>query len=623
MTESPSPSPFGTLLGVAPGGVPVYSSDYASANDDELPDRSSYRNYVDGIFMGYKWQCVEFARRWLYHNRGCVFGNVAMAYDIFSLRSLRAVADDALLPLCAFRNGSSRLPEPGCLLIWDEGGEFEDTGHVAIVTEVLPQAVRFVEQNYEHVPWPERQAYSRELKVERDAGGGYHIRCAHPASRLLGWMMQTDDDTGADTIAEVDPHLLDALPAEAPSTPPLRVQWLDESKPEIAAYVFDMEGHRLSMNDADRHRYFGLSESALREIKHAANELHAMFMHATHHVMEDDARLARFNIPRALWPKIHQSWNNRRTHMITGRLDLSVSARGIKVYEYNADSASCYLECGNIQREWARHYGVADGRDAGEDLFADLCAAWRVSGVDGDIHIMLDDDPEERYHALYMKAAIEQAGLSCRLLDGLAGLTWDDGGAVVDRDGRPIRWVWKTWAWETAFEEIRAQLEGGENDKVTVAPRLADVLLRQGVMVFEPLWTAIPSNKAILPVLCELFPDHPNLLETRYELSDDLRARGYAVKPIGGRCGSNVAVVNRHDDVVAATEGRFDNQPHIYQELFPLPRIGDYYVQHSAFVVDGHYSATCVRVDPGLVITGDSDVLAVRVLGDSLWRGGA
>jgi len=63
-------APFGTLLGVAPGNVPVYSSDYDSADDKELPNRHAYRSYVDGIFMGYKWQCVEFARRWLYLNKG-------------------------------------------------------------------------------------------------------------------------------------------------------------------------------------------------------------------------------------------------------------------------------------------------------------------------------------------------------------------------------------------------------------------------------------------------------------------------------------------------------------------------------------------------------------------------
>lgn len=31
--------------------------------------------------------------------------------------------------------------------------------------------------------------------------------------------------------------------------------------------------------------------------------------------------------------------------------------------------------------------------------------------------------------------------------------------------------------------------------------RLIDVLLRPEVLVFEPLWTVIPGNKAILPIL--------------------------------------------------------------------------------------------------------------------------
>jgi len=38
-----NPEKFGTVLGVAPGNVPVYSSDYPSADDTEFPDRQSYR----------------------------------------------------------------------------------------------------------------------------------------------------------------------------------------------------------------------------------------------------------------------------------------------------------------------------------------------------------------------------------------------------------------------------------------------------------------------------------------------------------------------------------------------------------------------------------------------------
>ncbi|WP_172902749.1 glutathionylspermidine synthase family protein, partial [Escherichia coli] len=34
------------------------------------------------------------------------------------------------------------------------------------------------------------------------------------------------------------------------------------------------------------------------------------------------------------------------------------------------------------------------------------------------------------------------------------------------------------------------------------------------MLVFEPLWTVIPGNKAILPILWSLFPHHRYLLDT-------------------------------------------------------------------------------------------------------------
>ncbi len=124
MTHIATSRPFGTLLGYAPGGVAAYSSDYDSASDSEYPKRSAFRNYVDGIYMGYKWQCVEFARRWMYLNHGYLFDDVPMAYDIFNLRSVRDIASNTRLPLQAFANGSKRHPQPGSLLIWEQGGEF-------------------------------------------------------------------------------------------------------------------------------------------------------------------------------------------------------------------------------------------------------------------------------------------------------------------------------------------------------------------------------------------------------------------------------------------------------------------------------------------------------------------
>ncbi|UMX66824.1 glutathionylspermidine synthase family protein [Klebsiella pneumoniae] len=51
---------------------------------------------------------------------------------------------------------------------------------------------------------------------------------------------------------------------------------------------------------------------------------------------------------------------------------------------------------------------------------------------------------------------------------------------------------------------------------------LIDVPLRPEVLVFEPLWTVIPGNKAILPVLWSLFLHHRYLLDTDFEVNDEL-----------------------------------------------------------------------------------------------------
>lgn len=617
------PAPFGTLLGVAPGGVEVYSSDYDSADERLLPNRSAYRNYVDGLYMGYKWQCVEFARRWMYINRGWMFDDVAMAYEIFRLRSVRDVKNDRVLPLQAFRNGAKRHPEPGCLLIWSEGGEFERTGHVAVVTDVFSDRVRLAEQNVDDRMWPTGQQFSREIPARITDDGGYWLRCSFGDASILGWLIQSDDDTDAEKLREADPRLFAVCAARVPDQGRSTVSWLNVANPDEAAYVA-IDGHRLASKDENQTLYCVISETAHEELKRATNELHALFMHATEFVLHDDALLEKFNIPRVIWPRIHQSWNNRRNEMVTGRFDFCLSQRGLKVYEYNSDSASCHMDAGKVQAKWAAHFGCSVGRDAGHHLFADLVEAWKDTEVDGVLHIMIDREPEEIYHALFMKEAMDIAGIENKLLEGLGGLAWSGDGDIVDADGVPIRWVWKTWAWETALDQMREECEEDEEklrnyrpgEKRNAPPRLVDVLLRPDVMVFEPLWTLIPSNKAILPIVWQLFANQRYLLNTAYELTDEICKNGYAQKPIVGRCGENISLFNESSDVIKETSGRFESPNQIYQELFPLPVIDGNSVQLCTFTAAGTYAGSCVRIDPSPVIANYSDTVALRIVDD-------
>ena len=235
---------------------------------------------------------------------------------------------------------------------------------------------------------------------------------------------------------------------------------------------------------------------------------------------------------------------------------------------------------------------------------------------------MIDRELEETYHALFLRSTMEAGGLSCRLVRGLEGLHWDDEGNVRDAAGEPIRWIWKTWAWETALDQLRKEEDEDAQHAVlharmhTGSPRLMDVLFHPGTIVFEPLWTLVTSNKAILPILWQMFPENRYLLDTSYELTPSLQSRGYVSKPIAGRRGHNITIVDQNADVIEGTTGRFDDQDLIYQELSPLPKLGDRYVQLCTFSVMGTYGGACIRTDPSPIIVADSDLLPLRMVSD-------
>ncbi len=68
-------APFGTLLGYAPGGVAIYSSDYSSLDPRDYDDDAAFRSYIDDEYMGHKWQCVEWHGR---HRCGYGLGDLLL-----------------------------------------------------------------------------------------------------------------------------------------------------------------------------------------------------------------------------------------------------------------------------------------------------------------------------------------------------------------------------------------------------------------------------------------------------------------------------------------------------------------------------------------------------------------
>jgi hypothetical protein len=178
-------TPYGEVLGVGLGNVPAYSNCNAGCVVFSP-------NKVDGTYTGIKWQCVEYARRWLLVNKGVVYGDVDIAADIWGLDSVTRVKDKAILKMLTYPNGNEKPPEVGDLLIYAKA--YLKTGHVAVITSVdtKTHTVKVVEENFNNTKWP--GDYARSIPYVKHDNKVWLLD-----SYLLGWKRVTKQPVKAAT----------------------------------------------------------------------------------------------------------------------------------------------------------------------------------------------------------------------------------------------------------------------------------------------------------------------------------------------------------------------------------------------------------------------------------------
>src|SRR5580658_4875082 len=130
------------------------------------------------------------------------------------------------------------------------------------------------------------------------------------------------------------------------------------------------------------------------------------------------------------------------------------------------------------------------------------------------------DNGEDWTTAMYLEDTAQQAGLASSLF-AVEEIGWN-GAQFVGPDDRPLTTAFKLYPWEWMVQE-----EFGKHLAV------ADTVW------LEPPWKMLLSNKGILPVLWELYPNHPYLLASSFE-----RPFGgdWVRKPLLGREGANVTL---------------------------------------------------------------------------------
>jgi glutathionylspermidine amidase/synthetase len=142
-----------------------------------------------GVYMGIKWQCVEYARRWLFIRKGCIFDSIDGAADMWTqLNNVQRVVDSKTFPLINYPNDSPTPPRNESLLIYQRYGTDMPFGHVSVIVDVLPNFIRVAEENYDAYYWSGN--YSRQIQYVY-INGSYVIQDDYP---ILGWMSVNDSN---------------------------------------------------------------------------------------------------------------------------------------------------------------------------------------------------------------------------------------------------------------------------------------------------------------------------------------------------------------------------------------------------------------------------------------------
>ena len=137
------------IKGYAPHRIPIYDNPRISYAEPYHWGRKG--SAYEGLFYGVKYECVEFIRRYYIQVYGVTFQEIDNADDLFSIthgidimRKKRVPFH--MIPLKDLTDASSMKKDD--IVIWKKAGPYQQTGHVAIVVEVLSdKKVRVVEQN--------------------------------------------------------------------------------------------------------------------------------------------------------------------------------------------------------------------------------------------------------------------------------------------------------------------------------------------------------------------------------------------------------------------------------------------------------------------------------------------
>jgi glutathionylspermidine synthase len=330
---------------------------------------------------------------------------------------------------------------------------------------------------------------------------------------------------------------------------------------------------------------YRFNAAQIDEIEAATEELHHLCMQAVKYAIEHE-RLSELQIPGEFHAAIKASFA-ADDFSLYGRFDLAYDGvNPPKMLEYNADTPTSILESAVAQWYWMEEVFSAD--DQFNSLHEKLVARWAALPDEPLIHFASIADNEEDWVAVtYLMETAIQAGKQAVHIT-MDQIGWDARlKTFVDMENKPIRCMFKLYPWEWLMRE-------------SFGSHIAESATR----FIEPIWKSVLSCKGILPLLWELFPNHPNLLEAHFERPEAMTA--FAKKPLFSREGANIELHQEGKLLQHSNDGPYGEEGHVYQALFTLPDFQGMYPVIGSWVVGSEPAGMCIREDVSPITTNMS-----------------
>jgi glutathionylspermidine synthase len=355
-----------------------------------------------------------------------------------------------------------------------------------------------------------------------------------------------------------------------------RVDWRE--KVEKLGFTFH------SLNDLywDESVYYVLNNEDVELIEEATENLWSCCLEAVDYIISEKL-YDNFGINSNFIAYIERSWE-RKDPSVYGRFDFTFENGIPKLLEFNADTPTSLFESSVVQWFWLEDF--APHKDQFNSIHEKLIDRWKELSNLGVSHFTcVKENTEDLITTEYLRDTAEQAGIISSFVF-IEDIGWNQlKQCFVDLDDRDINCLFKLYPYEWLFEE-------GFADGILQTENYTKLI--------EPAWKSLLSNKAILPVLWKLFPNHKNLLPSYFERDRNLVGNDFVRKPIFSREGANITL-QKKDTIIEQTFGEYGKEGFIYQKLCPLPNYNGNYPLVGSWIIGDEPAGVGIRESNSLI----------------------